>query len=101
MKRGLKGKGKFFFRNIPYTFLTKKPLEVRMGKGKGNHYKWVCPVKKGTVFVEFEIYNMNFLDLLNLIRKCRKRLPLKLKIISKSKKSIKNDIEKNFNKIFL
>lgn len=34
--------------------LTKKPLEVRMGSGKGAPEKFVCPVKRGTILFEIE-----------------------------------------------
>jgi len=53
IRRGFKKKGKFWFRAVPYTFITKKPLEVRMGKGKGPFKQWVCPVKIGQIILEF------------------------------------------------
>ena len=34
--------------------LTKKPIEVRMGKGKGNVDHWVCKVKPGFILYEIE-----------------------------------------------
>lgn len=105
IRRGFKKKGKFWFRAVPYTFITKKPLEVRMGKGKGPFKQWVCPVKIGQIILEFRFpkrgsKKKNFLEILSLIRKCRKRLPIKCQVVSRSKKLLKNDLEKNFNKIF-
>jgi len=99
IRRGLKKRGKFWFRTFPYTFLTKKPLEVRMGKGKGSHHKWICPIKIGQILVEFRFRRRNYLEILLLLRKCKKRLPLKCQIVSRSKKLLKNNLEKNFNKI--
>jgi large subunit ribosomal protein L16 len=87
------------FRTFPYTFLTKKPLEVRMGKGKGGHHKWICPIKIGQILVEFRFKRRNYLEILLLLRKCKKRLPLKCQIVSRSKKLLKNNLEKNFYKI--
>ena len=97
-KEGFKEKRKILFRTFPYTFLTKKPLEVRMGKGKGSHYKWICPIKKGQILVEFRFRRKKLLDILLLLRKCKKRLPLKCQIVTRSKKLLKNNLEKNFKK---
>mgnify|MGYP005841147077 CR=1 FL=1 len=71
-----------------------------MGKGKGSHYKWVCPVKIGQIIVEFRLRRKKLLDILRLLRKCKKRLPLKCQIVSRSKKLLKNNLERNFSKIF-
>jgi len=72
-----------------------------MGKGKGGHHQWVCPVKKGQIIVEFRFRRRKILEILLLLRKCRKRLPLKCQIVSKSKKLLKNNLEKNFNKFLI
>jgi large subunit ribosomal protein L16 len=100
IRRSLKKRGKFWFRIFPYTFTTKKPLEVRMGKGKGNHFQWIAPIKIGQILLEFKLRRRKFLEILFILRKCKKRLPLKCQIISKSKKLLKNNLEKNYNKIF-
>jgi len=70
-----------------------------MGKGKGSHHKWICPIKIGQILVEFRFRRRNYLEILLLLRKCKKRLPLKCQIVSRSKKLLKNNLEKNFNKI--
>ena len=44
--------GKIWIRVFPQLSLTRKPLEVRMGSGKGNPEMWVAVVKKGTVICE-------------------------------------------------
>ena len=72
-----------------------------MGKGKGGHHKWICPIKKGQILVEFRFRlrrRRKLLDFLLLLRKCKKRLPLKCQIVSRSKKLLKNNLEKNFKK---
>ncbi|WP_412032251.1 50S ribosomal protein L16 [Malacoplasma muris] len=48
--------GKMWIRIFPHMSLTKKPLEVRMGSGKGSPEKWVAVVKKGTIM--FEVANI-------------------------------------------
>jgi large subunit ribosomal protein L16 len=87
------------FRSFPYTFLTKKPAEVRMGKGKGSHFKWICPVKIGQILLEFRFKKKSFLEILLLLRKCKKKLPVKCQIISRSKKLLQNNLEKNLKKV--
>ncbi|BCX80528.1 large subunit ribosomal protein L16 [Methylomarinovum caldicuralii] len=46
--------GKLWIRIFPDKPITKKPLEVRMGKGKGSVEYWVAEVKPGTVLYEIE-----------------------------------------------
>lgn len=46
--------GKLWIRIFPDKPITKKPLEVRMGKGKGNVEYWVAEVKPGMVLYEIE-----------------------------------------------
>jgi len=50
VKRG----GKLWIRVFPDKPMTKKPVEVRMGKGKGNVEYWVAPIKPGRVLYEIQ-----------------------------------------------
>ncbi len=52
--RGVKRGGKIWIRIFPDKPITKKPLETRMGKGKGNPEEWVAVVKPGRVLFELE-----------------------------------------------
>ncbi len=54
MTRHIKRGGKVWIRIFPDRPVTKKPLEVRMGKGKGNPEGWVAAVKPGRVMFELE-----------------------------------------------
>ena len=54
MTRHIKRGGKIWIRVFPDKPITKKPLEVRQGKGKGNVEYWVCPIKPGKVLYEME-----------------------------------------------
>ncbi|MGH7458872.1 MAG: 50S ribosomal protein L16 [Longimicrobiaceae bacterium] len=54
MTRHIKRGGKVWIRVFPDKPVTKKPLEVRMGKGKGNPEGWVAVVKPGRVMFELE-----------------------------------------------
>ena len=53
MNRG----GKVWIRIFPHLAKTKKPLEVRMGNGKGNVEYWVCEIKPGKILYEIEGVN--------------------------------------------
>jgi large subunit ribosomal protein L16 len=52
--RKVKRGGKLWIRVFPDKPISKKPLEVRMGKGKGNVEYWVALVQPGTVLYEIE-----------------------------------------------
>ncbi len=52
--RHVKRVGKFWIRVFPDKPLTKKPLETRMGKGKGAVEQWVALVKPGRIIYEVE-----------------------------------------------
>ena len=54
MTRHIKRGGKIWIRVFPDKPITKKPLEVRMGKGKGNVEYWVALVQPGKVLYEME-----------------------------------------------
>src|SRR5210317_628021 len=54
MTRHIKRGGRVWIRIFPDKPISKKPLEVRMGKGKGNPEYWVAMVKPGHVLYEME-----------------------------------------------
>jgi large subunit ribosomal protein L16 len=54
LTRFIKRGGRVWIRIFPDKPITKKPLEVRMGSGKGNVEYYVAPVKRGTVLYEME-----------------------------------------------
>jgi large subunit ribosomal protein L16 len=52
--RHIKRGGKIWIRLFPDKPVTKKPLETRMGKGKGNPEEWVCVVRPAKILYELE-----------------------------------------------
>lgn len=54
MTRYVKRGGKIWIRVFPDKPITKKPLEVRQGKGKGNVEYWVAQIQPGRVLYEME-----------------------------------------------
>jgi large subunit ribosomal protein L16 len=57
LTRFIKRGGRVWIRIFPDKPISKKPLEVRMGSGKGNPEFWVAPVQPGTVLYEMEGVN--------------------------------------------
>ncbi|RTR25881.1 50S ribosomal protein L16 [Shewanella atlantica] len=54
MTRHIKRQGQIWIRVFPDKPITSKPLEVRMGKGKGNVEYWVCQIQPGKVLYEMD-----------------------------------------------
>ena len=54
INRHVKRGGKLWIRIFPHKPITKKPAEVRMGKGKGAPEQWVAVVKPGKILFELE-----------------------------------------------
>jgi large subunit ribosomal protein L16 len=54
MTRHMKRAGRVWIRIFPDVPVSKKPIEVRMGKGKGTPELWVCRVKPGRVMFEID-----------------------------------------------
>ncbi len=73
--------GKMWIRIFPHTSMTKKPLEVRMGSGKGSPDKWVAVVKEGTIM--FEVAGIGEELSKNALRAAGNKLPIKWKIVKK------------------
>ena len=54
MTRHMKRQGRVWIRIFPDTPVTSKPVEVRMGKGKGSPEYWACRVKPGRIMFEVD-----------------------------------------------
>ena len=79
--RYLKRGGKIWIRIFPHTPVTKKPLDVKMGSGKGEPQFFVAKVKAGTVM--FEIADVTDEQAKEALRLDGHKLPVKCKIIKK------------------
>lgn len=75
INRHLKRKGKVWIRIFPDKPVTKKPLETRMGKGKGNVDKWVAAVKPGRIM--FEIGGVGESSAREALRLAATKMPLR------------------------
>lgn len=81
VNRFMKRQGKVWIRIFPHIAKTAKPLEVRMGSGKGAPEGWVAVVKEGTVM--FEVDGVPEEVAKEALRLASAKLPVKTKVIRK------------------
>ena len=81
LSKGIGTIGKIWIRVFPQLSLTRKPLEVRMGSGKGNPEMWVAVVKKGTIIAE--IAGIPEAQMKDALRKAGNKLNVTTKIVKK------------------
>ena len=81
MTRYMKRGGKVWINIFPNLSLTKKPLETRQGKGKGNPEVWVAVVKEGKIM--FEIAEVDEATAREALRLASHKLPIKTKFVKK------------------
>ncbi|EAQ00984.1 50S ribosomal protein L16 [Pseudooceanicola batsensis HTCC2597] len=79
MTRHMKRQGRVWIRIFPDVPVTAKPIEVRMGKGKGSVDRWVCKVKPGRVM--FEIDGVNEDIAREALRLAAMKLPVKTRVV--------------------
>ncbi len=79
MTRYMKRGGKVWINIFPHLSLTKKPIEVRMGKGKGQPESWVAVVKEGKIM--FEIDGVSEKIAREALRLAMHKLPVRCKFV--------------------
>ena len=79
--RYLKRAGRMWIRIFPDVPVSKKPAEVRMGKGKGSPEYWACRVKPGRII--FEVDGVSEQIAKEALYKASAKLPIKTKIIKR------------------
>jgi len=75
----IKKSGRTIIHAFPDTAVSKKPVEVRMGKGKGSVDHWVFKVRPG--FLLCEVESNSFVLAVKALKNAQTRLPMKTKII--------------------
>ena len=81
LTRKMKRDGKVWIRIFPDKPVSKKPLETRMGKGKGAPEFWVAVIKPGRVM--FEVAGITKELASEALKLCSHKLPIKTKVVSK------------------
>lgn len=79
--RHAKRKGKLWIRIFPWKPVTKKPTEVRMGKGKGDPEFWVDVIKPGRILYEVEGIPEDVAK--EAMRLASQKLPIRTRFISR------------------
>jgi large subunit ribosomal protein L16 len=79
INKHIKKFGRVILRIFPQTPITKKPTEVRMGKGKGNVSFWVVKIKSGIVICEIETNSI--LLAIKALKQAQKKISIKTKIV--------------------
>ncbi len=81
ISRFMKRRGKVWIRIFPDKSITKKPLETRMGKGKGPVESWVAVIRPANVL--FEVDGVNEVVAREAMRLAAAKLPIRTKFISR------------------
>lgn len=81
ISRKIKKGGRLYLRVFPDKPVSKKPLETRMGKGKGNPEFWVAVVKRGRVM--FELGDVDEATAKDIFKAAAYKLPIKTKFVRK------------------
>ena len=81
LTRHMKRQGRVWTRMFPNIPVSKKPTEVRMGKGKGSPEFWACRVKPGRIL--FEVDGVSEQIAKEALYKASAKLPIKTKFIKR------------------
>lgn len=81
MTRHVRRGGKMWIRIFPDKPITKKPAEVRMGKGKGPHDSWVAVIKPGRILYEMEGVTRE--KAMEALRLASYKLPVKTRFVER------------------
>ena len=82
LTRHMKRQGRVWTRMFPNIPVSKKPVEVRMGKGKGSPEFWACRVKPGRIL--FEVDGVSEEIAKEALYKASAKLPIKCKFIKRA-----------------
>lgn len=78
ISKRVKNTGKFWICIFPSKPVTRKPNEIRMGKGKGSVSFWVAPVKPGKILFEMEGVNKTIAT--KILESISNKLPIKVSL---------------------
>jgi large subunit ribosomal protein L16 len=80
LNKFLKKNGIIKINLFPQIPVSKKPNEIRMGKGKGAIFAWVCRILPGSIFCEIE--TNNFKKAIKALEYTKFRLPFKVRVLT-------------------
>ncbi len=85
--RFIKRRGKLWLRSFPWKPVTKKPTEVRMGKGKGDPEFWVDVIRPGRILYELEGVTEDVAK--EAMRLASHKLPIKTRLVSRENRELR------------
>ncbi len=85
--RHAKRKGKLWIRTFPWKPVTKKPTEVRMGKGKGDPEFWVDVIRPGKIIYELEGVSEDLAK--EAMKLAAQKLPIRTRFISRENRELR------------
>ena len=85
--RHMKRRGKLWIRTFPWKAVTKKPTEVRMGKGKGDPEFWVDVIRPGKMLFELEGVSEDVAR--EAMRLAGHKLPIKTRFVSREARELR------------
>jgi large subunit ribosomal protein L16 len=85
--RFVKRRGKLWLRAFPWKPVTKKPTEVRMGKGKGDPEFWVDVIRPGRIIYELEGVEEDVAK--EAMRLAAHKLPIKTRFVSRDDRELR------------
>ena len=77
----IRGEGKLYIRIFPQKSVTSRPLETRMGKGKGDVDHWVAVVKPGTIL--FEVAGASHEAARACFARVAHKLPIRVQLVTR------------------
>lgn len=87
ISRFVKRRGKLWLRAFPWKPVTKKPTEVRMGKGKGDPEFWVDVIRPGRIIFELEGVPEDLAK--EAMRLAAHKLPIKTRFVSRENRELR------------
>ena len=87
ISRYIKRKGKLWVRTFPWKPVTKKPTEVRMGKGKGDPEYWVDVIRPGRILYELE--GVPAEEAKEAMRLASFKLPIRTRFVSRKSRELR------------
>lgn len=85
--RHAKRRGKLWIRTFPWKPITKKPTEVRMGKGKGDPEFWVDVIRPGKIIYELEGVSEALAK--EAMKLAARKLPIRTRFISRDNRELR------------
>ncbi len=85
--RHAKRKGKLWIRTFPWKPVTKKPTEVRMGKGKGDPEFWVDVIRPGKIIYELEGVSEELAK--EAMKLAAQKLPIRTRFITRGNRELR------------